>query len=184
MKPLYEVNRGEDLIGSHIKQTYEHVNLWIPGRDTEIGLLVSDSSNQQTISIQVKYSQAYLPDLTNRASELLRQLRVCSWLAIDSEELLTSRADLWVLVLFGFEGRTYDCVILRPEELTARLRAIYNQRKVFRCYFWVTEKGRCWETHDLSRADRLRIGAGGFRHPQRDFTDRLNDWSPVAELNY
>jgi len=55
--------------------------------------------------------------------------------------------------------------------------------KIIRSYLDVTERGQCWETRGLRVEERLRIADGKFRPPYRDFTEWLNNWSPVAKLN-
>ncbi len=60
MKPIFSVHAGEYLTGSHIEGKFRHVNVWLPAKDTGIDLLVSDSTNRHTVSLQVKFSKDFL----------------------------------------------------------------------------------------------------------------------------
>lgn len=60
MKPLFTVNAGEVLVDREIERQFRRVNIWIPARDRGIDLLVSDSNNKKTVSLQVKFSRDYL----------------------------------------------------------------------------------------------------------------------------
>ncbi len=59
MKPLFTIRAGEFVVGDFIEGNFSGVNLWVPTRDTGIDLLVTDSRNQKTVSLQVKFSRDY-----------------------------------------------------------------------------------------------------------------------------
>ena len=77
MKSLFTVHAGEYLTGAYIEEKLsnkEHsYNVWVPGRDTGIDLLVTNSDNTKMCSLQVKYSKDYY--LTLGGSEL--KFRIC-----------------------------------------------------------------------------------------------------------
>jgi hypothetical protein len=112
-------------------------------------------------------------------------LRVCGWWALNRQKIAASPADYWIFVLVGFACRSYDFVIITPAELLRRLDAIHQGNpKIFQSCLWVTEKDKCWETRGLKRPDQLLIARGEFKsNEERDFTDYLNNWGPIGELN-
>ena len=185
MKPIFSVHAGEYLAGSHIEKNFRHVNLWVPAKDTGIDLLVSDPTNRQTISLQVRFSKDFLIAHTQKqAPEFQRKLRACGWWTLNSEKVRRSPADYWVFVLQGFANASVDYVVIPPQELSRRLHDIHRGRqKPRQVYLWVTQTERCWETRDLSKADRLLIAGDKFSKPNRDFGKYLNAWGPVARLN-
>ena len=185
MKPLFSVHAGEYLAGSYIERHFRHVNVWVPAKDTGIDLLVSDSKNHHTISLQVKFSKDFLvAHMQSQAPEFQHRLRACGWWTLNSEKLIKSQADYWVLVLQGFSNKSVDYIVIQPRELLRRLRGIHRRRpKVWQVYIWVCKTERCWETRDLSMSDRLLIAGDKFFNAHRDFSRYLNAWGPVARLN-
>jgi hypothetical protein len=110
-------------------------------------------------------------------------LRACGWWTLDRQKIAVSRADYWVFVLFGFERRSTDSVIITPAELLRRLDAIHGSRKGFQSYLWVTKNRECWEARGLTRPDQLLIAQGQFKNNERNFRAYLNNWQPIEELN-
>jgi hypothetical protein len=80
MKPIFSVYAGEYLTRPHIEETFPHVNLWLPAKDTGIDLLVSDSANRHTVSLQVKFSKDFLATSKQwKAPEFQDKLRACGF---------------------------------------------------------------------------------------------------------
>jgi hypothetical protein len=185
MKPIFSVHAGEYLTGSHIERKFRHVNLWLPARDTGIDLLVSDRANRKTVSLQVKFSKDFLvAHMQGQAPEFQRKLRACGWWTLNSAKLSSSTADYWVFVLQGFNNTSVDYVVIPPHELARRVRRIHRgQPRIWQVYLWVTKTGRCWETRDLRRSDKLLIAGDKLFNPNRDFSKYLNAWGPIARLN-
>jgi hypothetical protein len=92
----------------------------VPGKDFGVDLLVTNSANTQAVALQVKFSRDFLPIIKLEAS-LLRQMRSCTWFALDQKKLAKSTAHYWIFVLLGFEKASYDYLIIEPKELI-RLR--------------------------------------------------------------
>jgi len=180
MKPLFTIHGGEYLVGSYIEEHFKSLNVWAPSRDTGVDLLVSDSHNRRSLSLQVKFSKDYV--VTHMRPEFRKDLRASGWWTIKRDKLRKSPADLWVFVLLGFARLTTDFVILPPKELLRRLESIHGLPKTIRSYLSVTEREQCWETRDLRREDWLRIANGNYRDKNRDFFKWLNNWDPVARL--
>jgi hypothetical protein len=185
MKPLFSVHAGEYLTGSHIEKRFKRVNLWVPAKDTGVDLLVSDRANRRTVSLQVKFSKDFLvAHMQKEAPEFQKKLRACGWWTLNSEKISRSPADYWVLVLQGFANTSVDYVVIPPHELLRRLLGIHqDQKKIWQVYIWVTKTQRCWETRNLAKSDKLLIADDKFSHQDRDFSEYLNAWGPVACLN-
>lgn len=176
MKPLFTIHAGEFVVGDYVEGKFSGVNLWVPTRDTGIDLLVTDSRNQKTVSLQVKFSRDY------SAKHIFeKRLRACSWWALNRQKLVDSKADYWVFVLMGC--RSMDFVVIKPSELLARLDNIHGKAKTIQSYLWVTEEKRCWEARGLNRSDESAIAEGQYTNEVRDFSRYLNDWTAVKALN-
>jgi hypothetical protein len=181
MKPLFSVHAGEYLTGSHIERHFRRVNVWVPAKDTGVDLLVSDRSNRQSVSLQVKFSKDWL--VTDVGPEFQRTLRACGWWTLNRDKLKNSVATYWVFVLQGFASRSIDFLVAPPRELLRRLERIHGRREIIQTYLWITDNNRCWETRGLKKAEQLHIASGLFTNRVRDFSDWLNEWSAVARLN-
>ena len=178
MKPLFTIHAGEFVVGEHIERNFRGVNLWVPAKDTGIDLLVTDSNNRKSVSLQVKFSRDY------SAKHIFQErLRACGWWAINRQKLADSKADYWVFVLMGLERASMDCVVIKPSDLLVRLDGIHGKAKTIQSYLWITEKKRCWETRGLNRQNESEIAQGQYANEVRDFSQYLNDWSPIKALN-
>ncbi|MGC9997759.1 MAG: hypothetical protein ABSE79_20770 [Terriglobia bacterium] len=172
MTPLFTVHAGEYLVGSYIEEHFKRLNVWIPSKDTGIDLLITDHENLRTASLQVKFGKDFLPI---KGTHLQDPLRVWSWFTIDRDKLRESKADFWVFVLRGFKKHAPDFVVVPTDEYRKSLGEIHGLRKKkIQSYLCVTERNRCWEPRDLKRDDEIRIAAGTFKNPVRDFTPHLN----------
>lgn len=163
MRPLFTIHAGEFLVGSEIERKFPHVNTWLPAKDTGIDLLVTNSTNSKTVSLQVKFSRDYLVTHIKEAA-LQQKLRAFGWWTPTRKQIQQSRAQYWVFVLLGFDNRTTDFVIIKPDDLLKRLDAI-NKKAMdqFQSYFWVTRDGECYETRGLGRPDQLLIATGKYK---------------------
>jgi hypothetical protein len=113
MRPLFTVHAGEYLVGSHIEQTHPRWCIWVPAKDTGIGLLVTDSRNRRAVSLQVKFSKDFNP--TNRHILFQNKLRAMGWWRHQPQKIKKSQADFWVFVLPSFiEHETSFIIIPRP----------------------------------------------------------------------
>jgi hypothetical protein len=183
MRPLFTIHAGEFLVGNEIERKFPHVNVWLPAKDTGIDLLVSNSANSKTVSLQVKFSRDYL--VTHIKEMALQQtLRAFGWWTPTRKQIQQSNAQYWVFVLLGFQNRSTDFVIMKPDDLLKRLDVIHEKAiETFQIYLWVTRDGECYETRGLRREHQLLIATGEFKNDARDFSTHLNDWSPVEKLN-
>jgi hypothetical protein len=183
VKPLFTIHAGEFLVDSEIERKFKRVNVWIPAKDTGIDLLVSNSSNKKTVSLQVKFSRDYT--VTNlKDAMLLKEIRAGGWWTPTRKQIKDSRADYWVFVLVGFANRSSDFIFIKRDDLLERFNAIHGTTATkFHSYLWVTQSGKCWETRSLNRSTQLLIAKNEYTCPTRDFTGCLNNWKPIEALN-
>jgi len=132
MRPLFTIHAGEFVVGGYIEQKFRRVNLWIPCRDTGTDLLVTDSKNEKTVSLQVKFSRDFLA--THMPFIFQKPLRACGWWSLNRDKIAKSKADYWMFVLVGFENRSTDFVIIKPSELLNRLNVIHSKGKTIQSY--------------------------------------------------
>ena len=177
MKPMFTVHVGEYLVGEHIGHVYPRWNVWIPSKDTGIDLLVSDGKNHKTVSLQVKFSKDF-----NLSRLLQSHFLATGWWTHDPKKIEKSRADFWVFVIPSFIENQTNFIILPPAELLRRLIAIHGGSHTrIHSYLEVTKNQQCWETRNLTKADRERIASGGYSEADRDFTVFLNAWTQIEK---
>jgi hypothetical protein len=181
MKSLFTIHAGEFIVGDYIERKFRRVKIWLPSKDTGVDLLLTDSKNQKALSLQIKFSRDFLT--THMPVIYQKPLRACGWWSLNRKKIDNSQADYWVFVLVGFERRSTDFVIIKPSELLARLNSIHGNLTTIQSYLWITEKKKCWEARGLKRPDQLKIAQGQYTDNDRDFSEYLNNWSPVQALN-
>ena len=59
MKPFFTIHAGEYLVGSHIESNFKKINIWVPSKDKGIDLLLTNSDNSKSVSVQVKFSKDF-----------------------------------------------------------------------------------------------------------------------------
>lgn len=182
MKPLFTVHAGEYLVGSHIEKHYKNWNVWVPAKDTGIDLLVTNAKNTKSVSLQVKYSKDFTP--TDGMTLLQTKLMGSGWWNLQANKIKESKADFWIFVLPSFIEYSINYIIVSPDELLRRFRAIFrNSEKRIDSYLRVTKSGRCWEARGLKTADHEMIAFDRFKDSNRDFTQFLNSngWADVEQ---
>ena len=180
MKSLFTIHAGEFVVGSFIEKKFKDLKLWLPAKDTGVDLLVTDSNNQKSVSLQIKFSRDFL--VTHLPANYQKPLRACGWWTLNRQKIEKSQADYWVFVLAGFERRSTDFVVIKPSELLARLDSIHGKMKTIQSYLWITKNNQCWETRGLKRQDQLAIAQGEYLNDGRDFSEYLNNWAFLQEL--
>jgi len=178
VKPIFTIHAGEYLVGTHIESEFKNLNVWLPTKDTGIDLLVTDNKNKKVVSIQVKFSKDFLVE--NKSDALKRGLKAAGWWSLKREKILKSNADLWVFVLYSFDQKKLDFIIIPPHVLLKRLETVHKQEKVIQTYFYVTKKNKCWEARGLGIADQVLVAEGMYSNKRRDFTKYLNNWDSVV----
>ncbi len=180
MRPLFTVHAGEYLVGSFVERHFPKLNVWVPAKDTGIDLLVTNAANTRAVSLQVKFSKDFNP--TNRTPLMLSKLSATGWWTLREEKIKNSKADFWVFALPSFTEHRTHFIIIPPKELLRRLRSIHGKaKKRIDPYISVTKSGRCWETRGLNNADQELLAFDRFKHPKRDFTQFLGNWSVIEK---
>lgn len=59
MKSLFTIQAGEYLVGSYIESNFKNINVWMPSKDTGINLLLTNSNNSKTVSLQINFSKYF-----------------------------------------------------------------------------------------------------------------------------
>jgi len=174
MKPLSTIHAGEYLVGSYIEKHFKKYNVWLPSKDTGIDLLVTNSKNNKTVSLQVKYSKDYTT--THMKSEHHNSFRTWGWWTLNPKKVKASKADLWVFVMQSFAHKTIDCVVIPPKTLVALLKKIHGPKKLHQTYMWVRNDNTCWEARGLSKTEKLSLADGDYENEDRHLTGFLNNW--------
>jgi len=175
MKPLFTIHAGEYLVGSYIEKNFKKYNVWVPSKDTGIDLLVTNSKNDKTISLQVKYSKDYTT--THMKSGHHNGFRSWGWWTLNRAKIKTSKADLWVFVMQSFAHKSIECVVIPPKELLSILEKIHSPRKkLYQTYMWVRNDETCWETRGLNKTEKCILADNDCENRDRDLTKYLNNW--------
>jgi hypothetical protein len=181
MRPIFTIHAGEFLVGQHIESNFKNKRVYVPTKDTGVDLLVTNSASNKAVTLQVKFSRDFLPVMKDPPATR-RSLRSCTWFSFDRQKIVESSAALWVLVLLGFEARTYDYLVIAPEELKDKLEKLHGKSKRYQVYVWVTKRRRAWLTRGIAAMDKEAIARDAFTDRAREVTRYLNDWSAVKNL--
>jgi hypothetical protein len=178
---MFTIHAGEYLVGLHV-QKYLKLNAWIPAKDTGIDLLITDTENRHSVTLQVKYGKDFLPE--EKLPQLRESFRCLSWFTLNRAKLNASPAEFWVFVLHGFKSEVPDFITIPTVELQRRIAQLHGSNgDVLQCYLSSTGNGQCWETRGLSKGEKLQIIDGTYRSPLRDFTRFLNEdgWAVLTK---
>jgi len=179
MKPLFTIHAGKFLVASYIEQQFRKYLVWVPSRDSGVDLLLTDLNCTAAVSVQVKFSRDFLA--THMSDALRPGLKACGWFTLKRQKIAQSTAKLWIFVLYPFNQKEVDFVIIPPSALLDLLTSLHGQRTSFQSYMWVTKDKRCWEARGLSREEHLSISKGSYRNSAREFTRYLNNWAPIHD---
>ena len=174
MRPIFTIHAGEYLVATKLEGAFPNLRVWVPSRDSGVDLLVTDDRQNKVASLQVKFSKDYLSTVNHPV--VTPAISSGGWWTFKREKIAASTADLWVLVLYQFQARTFDFVVIPPKDLLKRYSKFAGPDDSIQTYFWVTKGGRCWETRGLARADLAKVCSGEFKNKARDFTPYLNSW--------
>lgn len=178
MKPLFTIHAGEFLVASYIERRFNDYLVWLPSRDSGVDLLLTDKHCKNAVSTQVKFSRDFLA--THMADALRPGLKACGWFTLKPQKLSQSNANFWIFVLYPFNQKDLDFVIIPPRTALAMLSSLHGGQKTIQSYIWVTKKKRCWEARGLNRQDQLLIANNRYQNPTRDLTPYLNNWGPIT----
>lgn len=181
MRPIFTIHAGEYLVASHIESKFKGLNVWVPSKDTGVDLLVTDKSNQKTVSLQVKFSKDFLID--NSTAFLRENLEAWGWWTINSDKVKKSVADLWVFTLMSIHSKKIQYVIIPPKKLYNLFTKIHGHKKLWQIYLMVTKDDSCWEARGLSKNEHISIAKGEFLDPVRNFSEWVDNWTDIVDIN-
>jgi hypothetical protein len=179
MKPIFTIHAGEYLVAAQIEKTLKNVNVWLPGKDTGIDLLLTDKSNKKTVSIQVKFSKDF--NLTHVEENLRKNIKGAGWWTLNKEKIESSQADYWVFIIYSLEKKTHDYIIIEPKKLLYIFKKLNRTNKILHCYFTVTTKNKAFETRGLKKKEMEELFKGIYTNKYRDITKFLNNWKPITD---
>lgn len=179
MQPFFTIHAAEYLVGSHIEQHFKNINIWVPAKDKGIDLLLTNSDNSKSVSIQVKFSRDFLITVDNKS--MYDGLQSTGWWALNKNKLSKSVADFWVFVIHSFKHKELQFIIINPKELMDKYKFLGRNKATINTYFTITEKGKVFETRRLKKKDRILIANNAFKNAERDFTKYLNNWSCITD---
>jgi hypothetical protein len=182
MKPIFTVHAGEYLAGSALEELFPALRVWMPTRDSGVDLLVTDDRGQKALSLQVKFSKDFLGN--NVRAVISKNIKSGGWWTFKRDKIAESPADYWVLVLYQFQQRSHDFIIISPTQLLRMYNSLGRSKDVIQSYVWVTQAkpARCWETRGLKKADEDSIADDSYSNRIRELTKYLNNWKPIARL--
>jgi len=136
--------------------------------------------NRATVSLQVKFSKDFL--VTHMRPEFQTRLRASGWWTINREKLASPQ-------------QTFGCSSFRVRESEhgLRCRSAAGTPPSFERYPRCAQDGSDVHLSDtrpemlgdtgLSVPDQFLVAKGEYRHRDRDLTQWLNNWEPIARLN-
>lgn len=177
MKPIFTIHAGEYLVAAEIEKSIKSATVWIPSKDTGIDLLLTNSDNTKTASIQVKFSKDFNP--THLKQNLRSKIKGSGWWTLNRTKIEHSQADFWVFVLYSFQKKSNDFIIIKPQDLL-KLFDNLNRTGNPHCYITVTENNQAFETRGISHKQMQMLCDDEFVDEARDLTLSLNNWEPIV----
>jgi hypothetical protein len=178
MTPLFTIHAGEYLVGTHIEKNYPSLNVWIPSKDTGIDLLITNKNNAKAVSLQVKFSKDYPP---RKQEQFLHTLKTRGWWTLKRNKIKDSNADYWVFITYNSLNKENQFIIISPSELLKSFNKFKGIGQTLQVYFWVTDKGKCWETRGLKKSDQTSVATHIYKNTIRDYTKYLNNWKQIIQ---
>ena len=178
MKPIFTIHAGEYLVASYLEQKLKPCQVWIPSKDTGIDLLLTNWKARKQLGLQVKFSKDFLA--TNMSAAFHKGLLACGWWTLNRDKIRNSKADFWIFVLYSFDKREAQYLIIKPKTLLGILKTIHGNTKSINTYFWVTTNKKCWETRGLNKSDQLLVAEHKYnKGATRNLSNYLNDWASI-----
>lgn len=179
MRPLFTIHHGEYLVATFLEEKYKSYQIWVPSKDTGVDLLVTNRGKRTFAGLQVKFSKDFS---TKDDFALAHKVKSVGWWTLNMKKIEQSKADLWILVLYNFNTRNAQYLVIEPLELLRRLRTIHGQLTSFNVYIVVTSRNGCWETRGLSKKDLSLLINDKLDDQQvtkRDLSKYLDKWSQL-----
>jgi len=181
MRPIFTIHAGEFLLASRIEQVSKELNVWIPAKDRGIDLLITDSTNCKTVSIQVKMTRDYRPP--KATSDFQRILSGTGWVRINRKALELSEADLWSVVIVSPNRAELPMYLhIPPKILLQKLKDIHGDKKEYHFYPWVTNEGNCIHGRGMGRKQIKEYLQGVYDLGSRDLSEYYENWTFLDAL--
>jgi hypothetical protein len=177
MKPFYMIDAGEFLVGSQIEKEFPGVSLWFPAKDEGDDLLLLDRNTGTVCTVQIKVSRDYLA--THMDALFHPHLECCGWFTPKRAKIQSGVADFWLIGLHSYGHHRLSVLVVSPNELLRRYELIHGRVERLQSYFWITKRGRVFETRGLSKEDQTKVVEDRFTDDARDFTRFLNNWADI-----
>ena len=176
MRTIFTIHAGEYLTGIEIEKKFPNYNVWLPGKDTGIDLLVTDKTqkDRKVCSIQVKFSKSFTEIGFDQTFG--KELKTTGWWTFDRDKILNSPADFWIITLHSFETSKQDFVIIKPTELLNIYDKTERHAKKIHSYIWVTRGNKAYETRNLNKGQQREMLDGKLDNNVRNMTKYLNCW--------
>lgn len=183
MKPIFTPHAGEFLVGEMIEQEYG-LNVWLPSKDVGIDLLVTNSRNSRTCSLQVKLSRDYA-DRYKMPSLSIGAITASGWFQFTRAKIESSPADYWVLLIVsakraGEKIKTHY-VVIPPERLLKHLVKTYGDVASFKFYLAVTDTENVYDWRG-PKSQNVDLKRGLSKSNPRNYSDCLENWKCLDEL--
>ena len=181
MRPLFTIHAGEFLVGEYLEKNYPKLNVWIPSKDTGVDLLVTNSANNKSVSLQVKLSRDYRSYHSEDPFE--STLTAGGWFTLNHDKIAKSNADYWVFILVSHDKKVKPShIVISPKELLARLTSIHGKSERYNFYAWVKNPHLALDGRGLSKPDKQKLLGGNLDLGRRDFSEYLEHWNPIQAL--
>ena len=182
MRPLFTVHAGEYLVGEFIEKKFSSLNVWIPSKDTGIDLLVTNSTNTKSVSLQVKLSRDYRSYHADDPFE--STLTVGGWFKLNHSKIEESTADYWVFILVAHDKKIKPRhIVISPKELLKRLIQVHTKLTTYNFYLWIRDDDRlALDGRGLSKKDKSLLMGGNYALGSRDYSSYIEKWDPLKKL--
>lgn len=178
MKPIFTVHAGEYLVATQIEmeKEFKNVSVWLPSKDDGIDLLLTDKDHKKTASLQVKFSK----DFNTHVKEHIRpNIRGTGWWKLSKKGIEKSKADFWVFILYSFDKKSNDFIIIEPKKLLKIFTNLNRQKEIIHCYITVTKEKAVFETRGIPTKEMQLLYDNKYKNSQRDLKQYHNNWEPI-----
>ncbi|MGE0568698.1 MAG: hypothetical protein AB7O73_12170 [Bacteroidia bacterium] len=179
MKPIFTIHAGEYLVGSEIEKKLRGYNVWIPSKDSGIDLLVTNRNNTKTASLQVKFSKDF--NATHVKEVFRPYIKGAGWWRLNRNKIKNSKADLWVFILYSFQHKGQDYIIIKPKDLLSLFSKTGRSEDTIHCYITVTNNKTVFETRGVNHKDMQLVCRNQYNNKIRNLKQYLNNWQPVTQ---
>lgn len=186
MRPIFTIHAGEFLVGEYIEKNFRELNVWIPTKDTGIDLLVTNSKNTKTISLQVKLSRDYA---STNLSEFDRHLSAGGWFTLSHDKIEKSTADIWIFIVVSHTNRSAPKhILISPKDLLSKLVKTHGVSTRYNFYLWVIKSKLrnpelVLDGRGLRNSEKMELINNNLELGTRDYSDFYENWTEITNLS-